>query len=354
MAEDNKKAKKKEDKVKSLEQYQQEKPVQLAFFEYLLPEERRYSNTVELYDFIPKYHWGKAERINGQFLKQLEREFVCRGKRYHVKIKPASIEEKDGTERYYYPSQREELVEDALRKFVCEGHGLFLDDEAGVSFTLYQLQQELAERGHTYNLDELKAALLICANTKLEIKTEDGSVTIVSSIFQTLGLQTREDWQRFGNKTRAFVRFNPLVTQSIKSRNFRQLDYDRSMSLKSVIARQLHKRMSHHYTQASWQHPYTINLLTVIRDFGLTRYEKLPNNLRDVMSALEEMKKSDIILSYQVEKITDEKRRNKLLDAQLTLLPHPSFSGEMKHANKRKSDIEGRATTLKLPPPTRK
>lgn len=352
MAEEKVKARKKEGK--NLEQYRQEKPVQLTFFEHLLPEERRYSNTVELYDFIPKYHWGKAERINGQFLKQLEREFECRGKRYRVKIKPASIEDKDGTERYYYPSQREELVEDALRKFVCEGQGLFLDDEAGVSFTLYQLQQELAERGHTYNLDELKAALLICANTKLEINTEDGSVTIVSSIFQTLGLQTREDWQRFGNKTRAFVRFNPLVTQSIKSRNFRQLDYDRSMTLKSVIARQFHKRMSHHYTQASWQHPYTINLLTVIRDFGLTRYAKLPNNLRDVVAALEEMKKSDIILSFQIEKIIDTKRRNKLLDAQLTLLPHPNFSGEMKHANKRKSDIEGRAANLKLPPASRK
>ena len=340
----------KKEQPKGLEQYRQEKPVQLTFFELILPEERRYSNTIELYDFIPKYHWGKAQRINGQFLKQLEREFECRGRRYRVKIKPASLEDKDGTERYYYPSQREELVEDALRKFVCEGQGIFLDDEAGVSFTLYQLQQELAQRGHTYNLDELKAALLICANTKLEIKTEDGSVTIVSSIFQTLGLQTREDWQRFGQRTRAFVRFNPLVTQSIKSRNFRQLDYDRSMTLKSVIARQLHKRMSHHYTQASWQHPYTINLLTIIRDFGLTKYEKLPNNLRDVISALEEMKKVDIILSYEVEKITDERRRNKLLDAQLTLLPHPSFSGEQKAANKRKSDIEGKAATLKLTP----
>jgi hypothetical protein len=112
--------------------------------------------------------------------------------------------------------------------------------------------------------------------------------------------------------------------------------------------------MSHHYTQASWQHPYTINLLTVIRDFGLTRYAKLPNNLRDVVAALEEMKKSDIILSYQVEKIIDTKRRNKLLDAQLTLLPHPNFSGEMKHANRRKSDIEGKAASLKLPPASRK
>lgn len=157
------KVQKKERQIKSLKQYRHEKPVQLTFFEYLLPEERRYSNTIELYDFIPKYHWGKTQRISGQFLKQLEREFECRGRRYRVKIKPASIEDKDGTERYYYPSQREELVEDALHKFVCEGQGVFLDDEAGVTFSLYQLQQELKRKGHTYSNDQIKDALLICA-----------------------------------------------------------------------------------------------------------------------------------------------------------------------------------------------
>lgn len=343
------KDKRKEDKVKSLEQYRQEKPVQLTFFEHLLPEERRYSNTVELYDFIPKYFWGKPQRLDGQFLKQLKREFECRGKRYRVKIKPASIEDKDGTERYHYPSQREELVEDALRKFVCQGQGIFLDDEAGVTFTLYQLQQELKRRGHSFDKSELKDALLICAQTKLIVTSEDGGTVLVSSLFETLGLQTREDWKGKGQKTRAYVRFNPLVTQSIKGRNFRQLDYDRSMSFKSVIARQLYKRMSHHYVQASWQNPYTINLLTIIRDFGLTAYKKLPNNLRDVLTALEEMKKADVIMEYKVEKITDERRRNKLLDAQLSMLPHPSFSGAQKAANKRKGDIDQQAAILKLP-----
>ena len=344
----------KKDKAKSLQQYRHEKPVQLTFFEHLLPEERRYSNTVELYDFIPKYHWGKAQRISGQFLKQLEREFECRGRRYRVKIKPASIEDKDGTERYHYPSQRAELVEDAVRKFVCEGEGLVLDDEAGVTCSLYTLQQELKRRGHSFDKNELKDALLICAQSKLIVTSEDGSIVLVSSLFETLGLQTREDWKGKGQKTRAFVRFNPLVTQSIKSRNFRQLDYDRSMSLRTVIARQLYKRMSHHYTQASWQHPYTINLLTIIRDFGLTRYEKLPNNLRDVTAGLEELKQADVVMSYEIKKIIDENRRNKLLDAQFTLLPHPSFSGEMKHANKHKSDIEQQAAVLKLPAATKK
>jgi len=68
-------------KAKKLDDYKQDKPVQMTLFELLLPSEKPYSNTVELYDFIPKYHWGKVERVNGMFLKSLEREFECRNVR---------------------------------------------------------------------------------------------------------------------------------------------------------------------------------------------------------------------------------------------------------------------------------
>jgi hypothetical protein len=124
---------------KKIDDYKQTRPVQLSLFELLLPEEKKFSNTVELYDFIPKYHWGKAKRIEGEFLRALIREFECRGKKYKVKVDPAKITESDGISRDYYPSKREELVEDALRKLATEGQGVFLDDAAGVTFTIYQL-----------------------------------------------------------------------------------------------------------------------------------------------------------------------------------------------------------------------
>ncbi len=95
--------------AKNLDDYDQSRPMQLTLFELLLPQERGLSNTIELYDFIPKYHWGKVERIGGEFLRALEREFECRGQKYKVKIRPASIEDKDGMERYYYPSKRGSL-----------------------------------------------------------------------------------------------------------------------------------------------------------------------------------------------------------------------------------------------------
>jgi hypothetical protein len=306
----------------------------------LLPHEREFSNTVELYDFIPKYHWGKVQRINDKFLDSLEREFECRGVKYKVKIRPASVEDRKGIERYYYPSKREELVEDALRKFVADGQGVFLDEQAGVTFSLYQLQEELKKNGHSYSKDQIKDALLICARTNMTVTNENGTSVLVSNLFETLGLQTREDWKEQGNKTRAFVRFNSLVTKSITSRTFRQLNYEKVMSYKNVIARQLHKRMSHHYIQASIANPYHLLLSTIIRDFGLTQYKQLRDNLRDVQTALDEMIEKKVLISYQTEKIIENSKRAKLLDAKLTLIPDPTFVSEIIGANRLQSKIK--------------
>jgi len=327
-------------KAKKLKDYEHTKPTQLTLFEMLLPNEREFSNTVELYDFIPKYHWGKVQRINDKFLDSLEREFECRGVKYKVKIRPASVEDREGIERYYYPSKREELVEDALRKFVAEGQGVFLDEQAGVTFSLYQLQEELKRSGHSYSKDQIKDALLICARTNITVTSENGTSVLVSNLFETLGLQTRDDWKDQNNKSRAFVRFNSLVTKSITSRTFRQLNYEKVMSYKNVIARQLHKRMSHHYVQANFTNPYHFLLSTIIRDFGLTQYAQLRDNLRDVQIALDEMVEKKVVLFYKVEKVLENSKRAKLLDAKFLLTPDPSFVSEIIGANRIQAKIK--------------
>lgn len=327
-------------KAKKLKDYEHTKPSQLTLFEMILPNEREFSNTVELYDFIPKYHWGKVQRINDKFLDSLEREFECRGVKYKVKIRPASVEDHEGVERYYYPSKREELVEDALRKFVAEGQGVFLDEQAGVTFSLYQLQEELKKNGHSYSKDQIKDALLICARTNMTVTSENGTSVLVSNLFETLGLQTRDDWKDQNNKSRAFVRFNSLVTKSITSRTFRQLNYEKVMSYKNVIARQLHKRMSHHYVQATFTNPYHLMLSTIIRDFGLTQYAQLRDNLRDVQIALDEMIEKKVVLFYKVEKVLENSKRAKLLDAKFVITPDPSFVSEIIGANRLQAKIK--------------
>lgn len=326
--------------AKQLQDFKASYPEQMKLFEFIQPTERQYSNTIELYDFMPKYHWGKSERINDKFLESLEREFECRGVRYRIEVSPARIKGKDGKTREYYPSKREELVEDALRRFATAQQGVFLDERASVTFTLYQLQQELKRNGHSYSLAQLKDALLICAKTTVSVTTTDGSAVLVSNLFETLGLQTRDDWKGTGRKSKAFVRFNSLVTESIKTGSYRQLDYEKAMSYTSVIARQLHKRMSHHYTQASITTTYSIMLSTIIRDFGLSEYERPSLNLNQVVKALDEMKAKDILLRYSIEKTTDSGNRNKLLEAKFVLMPHPYFANEIRKANARAGRIE--------------
>lgn len=326
---------------KNFDEYDRGKPESLLLFELLLPQEQKYSNSIELYDFIPKYFWGKAQRVDGQYLKPLEREFEHRGESYVVQIDPANIKGKDGVIRSYFPSKREELVEDALRKFACEGQGLFLDEAASVTFTLNQLQEELRSRGHSFSKDELKDSLLVCAKTQLTVSTKDGRTLLVSSLFETLGLQSREDHRAGNQKTFVFVRFNPLVTASIKQRTFRQFNYEKSMAYKSVIARRLHKRMAHYYVQASIGNSYSILLSTLIRDFGLTAYASVAHNLRDVCLALDEMKEKDVLLNYKVDKLYDSYRRGKIVDAKLHLTPTHYFAGEVIRANTHLAKIIG-------------
>lgn len=181
--------------VAKIDEFEHSKPTQINLFEILSPPKREFSNTIKLYDFIPKYFGGKSRRINGKFLKQIEREFECRSVRYKVKINPAKINDRNGVTRDYYPSKREELVEDTPLKFACEGQGLFLDDRAGITFTLYQIHQKLKRLGHTHSIREIKDVLLICAKTNVTDSTEDGKSILMSSLFETPGLQTREDWR---------------------------------------------------------------------------------------------------------------------------------------------------------------
>ncbi len=326
-----------EKQVKKLEQYKQERR-QMALFE-VLPRHDKYSNTIELYDAIPKYFWGKPDRKDNQYLDPLTRSFEFRGRKYKVVISPAKIQTKDGLYRDCYPAIREEIVEDGLRKLACDGHGLFLDDEAAVVFSLYQLQMELTRMGHTYSKDQIKEALLVCAKTNIEVKSEDGSAVMISNIFSTLGLHTQENSKEPKNKSRAFVRFNPLVTQCIKDKTFRQLNYKECMTYRNSIARWLHKRMSHIYLQASYTHPYTIMLSTIIRDSGMKAYAQLRDNLRKVEEAIEEMQERQVVMMYDTKKVLENGKKT-ILDAKFILTPGSGFVNDMKKANAKMKAIK--------------
>ena len=171
-------------------------PTQLSLFQTFLSDEERYSNTIELYDAVPKYfsnHKIMASiREGGKYLPVLKREFEHKGDTYSLHIRPARLLYPNGTEMEHYPSPREELVEEALRKIATDRvKGIYLDDVAGVQFTLYGLKKELKERGHDIDKSDLIESLKICNLTSISIQTADGKAIMQSSIFPTLLIASR-------------------------------------------------------------------------------------------------------------------------------------------------------------------
>lgn len=325
---------------KRVNDYEMSNPTQMELFQSLLPDDKQLSNTIEFYDFCPKYVYWRTERLQDKFLDRIERDFECRGTKYNIAIDPAKIKDSDGVVRDYFPGVLEELVEDALRKLAVDGHGLFLDDQAAVTFTLYELQQELAKTGHTYSLDQIKKALMVCVGTTIHLTTESGETVFSDHLFETVGLNTREDWKGQGKKTKAFVRFNSLVTKSIKEGSWRQFNYELSMRFKSVVSRQLNKRLSHNFTYANMAKDFNISLSTLLRDFGLTQYEYMRDNLRHVTKALDEMVAKRVIRKYEVENVYDMGRKNKLVDAVITIKPDLDFVNQTIRANVRQGNVK--------------
>jgi len=275
-----KQSSKKMPKDKRFDEYTISEPVQLLLFKI---EEKEFSQTIELYDFMPKYVWGKRGIIEGNVIL---RDFASRGTHYTLGIHPATlVDTETGETRYEYPGRREQIIEEVLRKLAIEGAGKFLDQSAAVTFSLYEVQQELEKHNHSMSYPQIREALEILAFTRLELmNAEDKRDKIVFSPIENLGISGS------GGETQTFAIFSPLVTKSIINGSFRLYNYKQVMRYRSVISRLLHKRLAHHFTQASIAHQYTITASTIVRDFGLIPQKRIRTNLNKIKAALEEMR----------------------------------------------------------------
>src|SRR5215211_7719519 len=109
-----------------LKDFQQSRPRQLHLFQ-LVPD-GRHSNLVGLYDAAPKYLYSHPTRVNGRIQEPLQRIFEYKEAEYSLMVKPVLMKDPDGIWRDYLPGEREELVEDALRKLAVSGQGVYLED----------------------------------------------------------------------------------------------------------------------------------------------------------------------------------------------------------------------------------
>lgn len=323
---------------------------QLKLFEIEKAEEYdRYSRTIEVYDSMPKYHWGRQSNKSGKepiSLNALERNFEFRGTEYTCVVIPGKVKDKDGIYRDYYPGKREELVEDAIRKLFCRDNDLITDEKQkqrfGLCFTLHELQKELADNGHTYSKTELRRAIDTCASTIISVIPVDGRKKDLrqSPIFPYIKItsERRKKGQKVDPDAKVCVTFHTLVAESINAVTFRTIDYDQSMRLRRVMSRYLYKKMSHVFTGASYRMPYGPKLTTVLRNTGITPMKRFRDHIKEAEKAIQELIDQDIVMPNSTLHPIIEKRS--IVDADFELYPTPKFVQYIKRMNQLQPNLK--------------
>lgn len=306
-------------------------------------ERNQLSNTIDLWDSIPRYSISRQEqnkrRTAEGFLSLLEIDFRYKGKDFTIAIQPAKIRDEDGEIRDYYPSANEELVEDALRKIASERSQGYFDDasfRSGVMFTIYMLREELSRRGHTRSHAEIVKSLNILAGSMIEIRTNggDGPGEGFSRTNYLPGLAAISKRKlRDDPDAKWIAQFHPLVTQSIHTMAYRQYDYHQMMSHSTQLARWLRKQISGKFTFASLTETFEILYSTVDRDSNLINYSRIRDGIAALDAAFDELRDRGAIATIQKEVIRGP--HNKIFDVRYILSPSLTFVHEVKAANKR-------------------
>jgi hypothetical protein len=313
-------------------------------------DKRDLSNTIELWDAIPKYavspRQQNARRDDNGRLPVHVQEFEYRPSHgepvtvtCRLKVQPASIEVNPGQFVDFYPSTDEELIEEVLKKiFSDQQYGMHSAEahESWVRFTLYMIRKELKNREKTRSLDEIKRSLEIMSRAVYEIEFQGQSkgLKYTNPILNDLTRITRDDYKQDPNAMWT-ARLPALVSKSINDVTYRQFNYATLMSLPTPLARWFHKRLSHRYTNAGILHPYHIRYSTIERDSGLLHHSRTSANRKAVDDALNELIQRNVLLNVS----SDVQREGReVVEVLYVLHAHPDFVAEVKAANARQRD----------------
>ena len=336
---------------------------QMTLFQTFLSNNKNndsFSNAIDFWDSTPRFSISRQRqeklRLIGGFLPIASIEFHYRGGTYTANIRPARLELKNeegkpsGETIEYYPSAREEIIELALRKITAVQNSGYFDKSSfrsGCRFTLYQLRQELKEKGHSLRYDELMEGLKILSLSRIEIVGEGKELSnfcAISSYLPSLITVTRQEFDTDA-KAKCWVQFHPLVTNSIQQLSYRQFNYCRLMNCRTQLARWLLNNLVMKYTQASFATSFDIRYSTIKRDSALLDGYKVQRQAIAVLDKTWKEIKS-LKLLMVIEKIEQRGKNKKLEDIIYTLYPSPDFVAEQKASNRRQNDAKASQATM--------
>ena len=329
---------------KKFELIKQTKPLQLSLFELLtetdvltedgskqLKKGKNYSQTIELYDFMPRFVFGHQANLRKDYnglLPALVRDFECRGVPFKLTLTPATIVQPDGKSVAFYPGTDEDILEIVLRKMYLEDNPKLYDGQPGMTFTVNKIRKELKKQGRTRSHTQVIESLMILKGSQISCQNLETKTTMIFNPIDVLSFRKTDKEADIP----CYLIFSNIVAEALDNLYFRRFNYKKVVSYKSVIARLLHRRISHHFTQSNPKLTYSVNFSTLLRDFGL-EYPTLAKAFIKLKEALMEMKDANVIQEFVCEPIRNSKDARKIEDYFVKITPTQAFSFEVKNSN---------------------
>ena len=298
----------------------------------------RTTNATHLYDAAPKYTYDQKEfDVSESAFEQ--KSMTLGGERYEVEIQAARIQRADGREVLVKPGAMEECIEDSLRKLATSGNGVFINGEAGVRFSLYELKMDLEAHGHTYSYAQLREGLFVMRRAGLKISDPRTGEEWEEGFLGRLAVGGRKTSDKGPIYEQWYASFHKLVTKSILNYTYRQMDYPLLMSIPGQLAKYLYKRMCMVYTQAALNEPYQPTLVQILTESGRGFGKELKNDIKAVTRAFDQLKSVGVILAAQETKRI--KNGKKVVNIHYDLFPSKKFVQQTIEANRKSKEIKG-------------
>lgn len=309
------------------------------FSHFVTNDESEVSNTVEIWESIPKYFFTPNQvaklRTPTGHADPYKWSYLYNETEYEVKIQPALIEQPDGSYKAFFPGITEELVEEALKKILADQRYGIHDPhilETWVRFTLSMIHKELKARGRSRNRPQIKHAIDVMSGCVITLYKE-GKEVWKGSILQDLVTVGRDEYLADTNAQHV-ARLPLFISHAINQLDYRQFNYDRLMSCDEQLTRWIYKQLIHRYRQASYMDEYHF-MYTGLERSGLLQQGRSNDNRRKVIMSFKELKRRNVLMDYS-EDIRKEGR--KIVDVKYTFRPSPDFVAEQKAANMRSSN----------------
>lgn len=304
-----------EEPVAQTETPAEKPPTDILQLELFATTGKPHTNYIALYDLAPRFA-QRADRMTGAIVTSIKKEFPFSGDQYKVTVTPARITDSNGNEHDVLPGEREQLVEDVVRKFAAENLRLGAQDEITTAFSVYRIHKELCRHKHTFSKQEIREALEILNKSTIEITrvVEPGSrkpkPVLSAAAFPVLGFKDENDYE-----SQAFVQLNPLVAQAIKSLAYEQVNYDWMMKIKGQLPRWVFKNVSLLLSDSDQMRDMVeLRASDIANSFGSSR-KRWREMLSEVTKAISKLEELGVISSYVASAEMTGKRKDDVIFA---------------------------------------